>query len=246
MTDSIKTKIANLLAKAESTDNVYEQQAFMAKVNELLERHQMDMYDIRKHAGADKDPMTRMTGDLPSSHEWPTQVAFKLARYYGAKVLRYDSKTRKYTGKFDANGKPKYHRVLKYTYEVLGRESACITFDLMLPFVLSQVRQQARAFARDTGLSVARAERSVGIALADRLQNLIAANDTRRESNERNALVPVTDVDSYVKELYGELRKVRTPTAAIYKGADEFANKVSLNHQATATGHKQIEAQEGA
>jgi len=221
-TESIKTKIAALLAKAEGTDNAYEQDAFMAKVNELLERHQIDMHEIRAHGG-DKDPMSNVTGEMTRAHEWPSQVGWALARYYGCRMLRYNQATK-----------------AKYTWKAAGRESAVTTFDLMFPFIQSQVRQQARAYARSTGLSQAKAERSVGVALAHRIWALVNRADERRASLEANALVPVSTLDAYVSEVFGETKKARKLTKGIYEGADEYADKVSLNHQATGAGHRQI------
>lgn len=222
--ESIKSKIAALLAKAEGTDNVHEQDAFMAKVNELLERHQIEMHEIRK-AGTDNDPMTDIKGEVTRSHEWPSRVGFALARYYGCKMRRWNQVGSK----------------ARYTWRVVGRESACVTFDLMYPFILSQVRQQARAFANEVGISLAKAERSVGVELEARLWRLVEVSDERRAANARNALVPVSDVDAYMNDRFGgPARQARAIKAAIYAGADDYANKVSLNHQATGAGRKQI------
>ena len=233
--ESIKTRIAALLAKAESTDNAHEQDAFMNKVNELLERHQIEMHEIRNSMGRESDPITKLMGDLPSQHEWPTHVGFKLARFYGAKMIRHD-----HTQKVWNSLGTKQHRKVRYTYSVVGRESACQTFELMFPFVLSQVRQQARKFSQDTGLSISKAERSVGVALVDRINAMIPATEARRIHNEENALVPVTDIEAAVKELFGSLKTIKNPTTAIYEGADEYAGKVSLNVQTTAETKKQI------
>jgi hypothetical protein len=234
MTDSIKNKIAALLAKAEGTDNEHEQDAFMAKVNELLERHQIEMHEIRKMAGLDKDPLSKMTGDIPSSHEWPTHVGFELAWFYGAELVRHKRTWKE----FNAIGTKQYRKI-SYTYTVVGRESACVTFDMMYPFVLSQVRQQARRFAKKTGLSMAKAERSVGMALVDRINKLRYADKQRREANERNALVPVDDLKAYVDSMF-TIKMIKDPDAPIYDGADEYAAGVSLNQQTDAINRKRI------
>lgn len=223
--ETIKSKIAALLAKAESTDNAHEQDAFMAKVNELLERHQIEMHEIRVLQGRDNDPMCHdITGDMTRAHEWPTQVGFALARFYGARMIRYSYR----------------HTKARYKWQIVGRLSACTTFDLMFPFVQSQVRQQARRFAKEYGLTVAKAERSVGIALSDRIWSLVSAADARRQENSRNALVPVDDVKAYLEEQFGELAKVKNPDAPIYAGARDYAEKVSLNQQADAATRKRI------
>lgn len=223
--DSIKNKIAALLAKAEGTDNIYEQDAFMAKVNELLERHQIEMHEIRK-AGTDSDPLHHIETTITRAHEWPSQVGWALARYYGCKMLRWSIPGTK----------------AQYRIRVVGRQSACVTFDLMLPFVISQVRQQSRAFSRETMLSAAKAERSVGIALSQRIWGMVPQNDERRSDLGGTALVPVDDLDAYIAELFGKPKKARPLNNAIYAGADEYADKVSLTTQVETkgAGRKQI------
>lgn len=217
--DAIKTRIAALLAKAESTDNAYEQDAFLAKVNELLEKHQLEMAEIRAHSGKEADELSSIVGFMTRSHEWPSQVAWKFARFLGCKMIRHTMNTK-----------------AQYQWTVIGRKSACITFDLMLPYVFSQVRQQARAWSRREGITVAKAERSIGMALADRIANMIPRAEKRRNDLGQNALIPVDDLEAFVKSMFGDVKAARALSAPIYAGADEYAGKISIDPQVAATG----------
>lgn len=218
----IKEKIAALLAKAEGTDNEFEQEAFMAKVNELLERHQIDLHEIRK-PGVDADPMGKENGttNLYVSMGWAKDVANVLARYYGCRFIYW-----------------KIGNHIKY--EVVGRESARETFELMFPFVVSQVKQQGARLARqlwDTSASIM--SREVGHALTIRIHKMVPQAEERRSELTKNALVPVSDVDAFVEANFalkaGKAKQLRYSSAAA-----AAADRVSINIQATSATRKQI------
>lgn len=215
--ENIKRKIAALLAKAESTDNAFEAETFMAKVNELLELHQIEMHELH----VDNDPMGETNGFVTRSHEWPSRVGFALARLYGAKMLRQKIGSR-------------------YAWMCYGRESARITFDMLYPFVLSQVRQQARNMTRNYAITLAKAEREVGIALENRIWQMVRDADDRRTVAAGKGLIPVSDVDAYINDLHGKVKSVRGISANISRQAVDAAAKVSLNVQATGVNRKMI------
>jgi len=224
MTDSIKTKIAALLAKAEGTDNQFEAEAFMAKVNELLEKHQIDMHEIRAKMGANADPLGKGAGEtnLYASMAWSKDVAVALARYYGCRTVWWK-------------------RGNHMNYEVFGRESARITFELMLPFVISQVKQQGRRLWLEHGVkSQSVWSREVGQALVIRIWALIPKAEERRADLGKNALVPVDDVQALVDATYSNLKSARAKTMKYTSAAREAAEKVSINQQATGRHVKMI------
>lgn len=226
MTDKIKDKIAALLAKAEGTDNEFEQETFMAKVNELLEKHQIEMHEIRTRMGRDNDPMGTVNGEMTRSHEWPSYVGNQLATLYGCKMVR---------GRIRGTN-------ARYSWVVVGRESATTTFDMMFPFVQSQVRQQARKFAKEMGVTSAKAERAVGMALSSRIYKMTLVAKERRAELESKALVPVDDVEAYFNELYSpeSLKKAKSSKHGYDGRAKDYAEKVSLNVQATSANVKKI------
>jgi hypothetical protein len=228
MTDlkTIKDKIAKLLAKAEGTDNVHEAEAFMQKVNALLEEYQIEMFEIRAHKGVASDPMGHQEGEFNvyASMMWAKMVLHMTAKYFGAKIIW--------------EGKRKNH----LPYRVFGPESARMTTELMIPYIVSQVRQQARLYAQDFGRTASVAQREVGNALSMRIARLLADAEAHRSELQSKALVPVDTTAEYVDDYYGGGLKVGRRSRKGYGfGAEDYADKISLNRQATAVGRKQIE-----
>lgn len=219
--ESIKSKIAALLAKAESTDNEFEAETFMNKVNELLEKYQIEMAEIRSmRSNGDNDPMGQTKGEtnLYASMLWARTLAGTVARYYGCKFIYWK-------------------RGNHFKYEVVGRESARVTFELMLPFIISQVKQQAKTLY---GLTPAVAQREVGQALLVRISRMIPQAEARRSELTRNALVPVSDLDGYMEKYFPRLKSSRSTTLRFGYDAARAAEKISLHHQATAANVKRI------
>jgi hypothetical protein len=227
-TESIKARIAKLLAKAEKTTNEFEAAAFMAKVNELLEQHQIEIWEVRD--AADVDPMGVTLGEagIYASMAWGKHLLFKVAKFYHceAVVYGYGAKSRR-------------------IYKLAGRESCRMTTELMLPFIISQIRQAARKMTKsyaDDGLemTVSKAERYIADALIDRIAGLIHARTTANpQANDfgGRAMVLIDEATAYVAEHMNakpsKSRKLTTTAEAM-----ELAGKISLNHQATGTKTK--------
>lgn len=224
--DSIKTRIAKLLAMAEGTKNQFEADSFMTKVNALLEEHQIELNEIRA-MGGDNDPMGKQDGEtnLYASIKWARDVAGALARFYGCRFVYW-------------------RRGNHFKYDIIGRESARVTFELMLPFVITQAKLQAKkCFAEDTfgRATLPVWEREVGQALFMRIHGLVPKAEERREELTKNALVPVNDVQAFMDEQYGDLKKGKTITLNYGRAARDAAEKVSLNVQTTHTKTKRIQ-----
>lgn len=220
---AIKDKIAKLLAKAEGTDNAYEASVFMGKVNELLEQHQIEMHEIRSHGG-DNDPMGEQMGEfnLYASMTWSKMLISLCCKYYGARSVWW---------------KQKNH--LKY--QLFGRESARVTAELMIPFIISQVRQRARQFSEETGRTLSVAQREIGHALTIRVNSMLNASEIHRAELTRNALIPVDTTQDYMDKYYGDTLRVGKARQLKYSNsARDHADRISLNHQATAAGRLQI------
>lgn len=214
MTDSIKKKIAALLAKAEGTDNEFEADTFMAKVNELLERHQMELHEIR--AMGDDDPLGHEFGTFKcyASMSWVKMLAHNLALYYGCSTI------------WSKKGN-------HFHYQVVGRDSARVTFELMLPFVVTQLRRAATKMANETGVTNAIAQRQIAHALTIRVFNLYQANQQVRSDLAGKGLIPVTDIQAYMKETFSNLREGKARTLKTSMTAREHADRISLAAQAT-------------
>lgn len=218
MSESIKLKIAALLAKAESTTNEFEAAAFMAKVNELLEKHQMEMHEVRSARENAGDPMGKEKGEtnLYASMLWARDLGGELARYYGCKFFYWK-------------------RGNHFTYEVLGRESARTTFELMFPFVITQVKLQARRLDGATGNSRSRSilERQVGQALMIRVGKLARENAQHRVVLTGKGLIPVDDLVAAEAEFYPRVKIAKAKAIYLDRNAVEAASKIGLHHQAT-------------
>jgi len=221
--ESIKSKIAALLAKAESTNNAFEAEAFMAKVNELLEKHQIEMHEIRGAQG-DKDPVGAADGEtnIYVSIGWARNVASSLARYYGCRTIWF-----------------KIGNHLRY--EVMGRESARQTFELMLPFIISQVKQQAKRLRADNAsITESVWQREVGQALWVRIHNMIPKAEERRAELSANALIPVDEVDAFFDARHPTATKGKPKPVRFTEAARDAASKISLHVQATGTGRTKL------
>jgi hypothetical protein len=215
---AIKTKISALLAKAEGTDNEFEAATFMAKVNELMERYQIERHEL----GDETDAMGHQRGDFNfyASMTWAKLLIGQVARFYGTNLVTW---------------KLGNH----FKYDVIGRESARVTTELMIPFIVTQVRQKAGMMARDTGKTRAICEREIGQALALRLHNEVQKDAARRAEHAKNALIPVNENESYMKATYSDLKTAKAKTIRTSATARDHADKISIRHQApNAAGTK--------
>lgn len=215
MIEAIKEKIAKLLAKAEGTNNEAEAAAFLGKVNELLERHQIAMHEIRD-LKVDNDPLGLTVSDvkLYASMSWAPTLCASLAAFYGCQIVR--SRTGKNTSKIT----------------FIGRESARITCDLMVGYIISQVRVGAKKME---GVSKSVAERKVGDALSVRLTRLAQANDAERKVAAGKGLIPVTDVEAYMREQFKNLKQGKERMIRTDAQAREIADRINIHRQATAS-----------
>ena len=216
----IKTLIAKLLAKAEGTSNENEANVFMAKVNELLEFHQLSLYQIR--GTLDNDPMGHQRGEtnLYASMSWSKLLVSQIGRYYGCRTVWW---------------KEGNHM----RYDVIGRQSARITCELMIPFIISQVRQKAKELAKLTRRTDAVAQKEIGHALTMRIVDLIPEVERIREANIANALVPVSDHEAYMNEKFPNLRKGRASKVSYSSSARDLADGISITTAAHNTKVKE-------
>lgn len=217
-TTSIKLKIAALLAKAESSNNEFEAAAFMAKVNELLEKYQLDLHQVRVARDQEADPMGKQAGEtnLYASMLWARDLISVLARYYGCRMI-YRRKSN------------------HFAYDLVGRESARITCELMVPYIITQVRLQAKKLGELTsnGNSKSVLERKVGQALMHRVYRLVNDNEKHRVELTGKGLIPVDDLDAAVSDFFPKLKKAKSRPFHLDRDAVAAADKIGLHHQAT-------------
>lgn len=154
---------------------------------------------------------------------WARDLAGGLARYYGCRIIYW-------------------RKGNHFSYDVIGRESARITFELMLPFVITQVKLNASRLIRERGGVVSRSilEREIGQALWVRISNMTKGAEKRRFELSKNALVPVDDLDAFVETTYANLKQGKQKTVKFSHAAKEAADRISLHAQATGRHIKMI------
>lgn len=226
--EALKDKIAKLLAKAEGTSNAAEAEAFMAKVNELLERHQIAMHEVRGRTGRESDPMGKEKGaaNIYTSAVWYRGVASALAKYYGCEFIYWN-------------------KGVVVNYELAGRKSSRVTTELMLPFILTQVNLVARKYVQEQrakGIKIHEraATGHIGQALTQRIWRLIKGNQAHRTELESRALVPIDNLEEYVQQEYGKLRQGSSTWRATTADAKKHAETISLHAQTTHDRRKMV------
>lgn len=233
MSDKIADKIKKLIAVADGTSNQYEAESFMAKVHDLLQAHGMTMLDLGKlgedAVGIDVDAI-----ETSATYSWMNSVGSALGEYYGCKLVSMKRKN-------------------AVIWTVAGRESARVTFTLMLPYVQRQVQALGlEAFRAGVYKSRLQSVARIGNAVAFRIwaMNREAAAATAAKAKEAadaglstaayatkgvNALVPVDIIEALVADTFPELRKGRATKLTTDSYARDAAKKVNLSSQVNRT-----------
>lgn len=212
--NKIKAKIAALLAKAKGTDNEHEAGAFLAKAMELLEQHQLTMADIDS---AD-DPVERSNG-LDGTKwvaSWQRDLFRALGKLYGC----YSVKVNLQKG---------------YRQELVGRQSAIVTTELMFDYAKAECNRLGRElFAQGGADSPAQGARLVGNALARRAFALAPKDDDkpRTDAVGKNALVIKSQVMQRVEQEYPDLFHAKGRKTMSTGAAREMAAGIGLHRQA--------------
>jgi hypothetical protein len=230
-------KVSKLLAKAQGTNNEHEAAAFLAKVHDMLEQYNITMLDLGM---ADDDPVGV---DRDATHCWRNTGWMKplgsmLARYYGCQQVN----------QWQGN---------KILLSWVGRESARKTVAVMLPFVVQQVRQQAKALREQhittrmerlpgvpreevsrsfKGLSSY--ERAVANALVFRIQTLLEEHEQTQQPGK--GLVPVDAIQAAMQDAFPDMTQGRATSLSTTKAARQAAGRVSLHRQTGGSGQKLI------
>jgi len=220
--ERMKKIIAQLLAKAKSTDNEHEAAAFIAKAEDLLEQYQIDLSElgdesdkVRQHSGLDAD------GKWVAS--WHRHRYRALGQYYGCKSI-------------------KVHTAKGYRQELVGRESAIVTTDLMFVFIKGECNRLGRQLKADGGAPTdANGARLVGNALVHRIFKLIRDREQRdldkpQTAAAKNSLIVLDQVVALFDQLYKNTSTGKMAKTATTMSAREMAEGIGLHRQA---GHTQ-------
>lgn len=212
---TISEKIQKVLNKAAGTNNAEEAATLMAKAHELLERHNIDLSELSSVEAAAQDDIdtSRDAFHFPVSMYYAVKLAAAVIRYYGC------------TSAYTRLGS-------RFSFHIVGRQSARDTVKTMWPYIIAQVRSQARLVAADTGWTKSKSETSVGNALSVRINRMWLAEQGKEEARKasgKNELVPVDAIKAASKAAFPHAREAKSrPTRYDNVGADA-ASKVSLN-----------------
>lgn len=220
--ERMKKIIAQLLAKAKSTDNEHEAAAFIAKAEDLLEQYQIDLSElgdesdkVRSHTGLDAD------GKWVAS--WHRHVYRALGQYYGCKSI-------------------KVHTAKGYRQELVGRESAIVTTDLMFVFIKGECNRLGRELKANGGAPTdANGARLVGNALVARIFKLIREREERdldapQTAAAKNSLIVLDQVVALFEQLHPDMKMGKMSGTKTTASAKELAGSIGLHRQA---GHVQ-------
>jgi hypothetical protein len=222
--DKILDRIRKVLAKANSTNNTAEAEMLMAKVTEMLEAHNIELVDLNR-TGDDPMGTERDVGVIWPNTQWLGKMAGCAARYFGCRVvLSQVTKNKKHM-------------------HVVGRESARVTFQLMLPYLVSQVRRQAKVL-QEQGMSKLVSERQVANALTERLWILHLESKQRDrvrvEAGSSSALVPIDEIEAEMSSAFPGLRQGKSSVIKTSNAARKLAEGISLHRQTTGNSTRRI------
>lgn len=219
--EKFKKQIASLLAKAAGTDNQHEALAFTAKAQELMEKYQIDHGDV---VARDEISTTTIWHGPKTFKKWHLDVPATIATYYGCKPIRIlDSRFTRMIG--------------------VGRESARVTTEVMVPFLIGELREAAQKMSTETNFSLGRCMQLICDSFVIRLYTLInaaekaareAAGEHAKQDGNSRALVQVNEADAWYAEHHGSLIPGKPVTFEHNDRARELADAISLNKQVNA------------
>lgn len=166
-------RIRALLAKAEGTDNPHEAEVFMAKVRELLDRHQLTMTDLSQES----DPMGQMGIVLPYREDWLRVLISLLAEYFDCAAAFTTT---------EVEG-VEFEAVI-----LVGREGARVSCQGIIPYIW---RTLDRICALDPSVSIG----GIGGALSWRIMKLV--EQRQPVLSPGTALVPVREAVAHLMEM---------------------------------------------
>lgn len=215
-------KIRKIIAKADSSTHPEEAAIFLEKAHKLMQENGLSLLDLGRldsddPVGVDKWFYT----SFKTTPYWET-LAYALARYFGCRLI--------VTLKSDKN---KLH-------SIGGRESARITYQLMWPFIMRQVKALAVANYKSGHFAHPKtAYKEIALALAIRISDIVRereAAEQRQASTlmQVNALVPVDMIDAALAEVFPDMTKGKAKKITLTQHAIDEAQKVSLYTQAPA------------
>ena len=209
--DTIKA----LLAKAASTDNPHEAEAFAAKAYALMDKYQVDA-NMLVDAG---DEVGHAAGYTTKEKKpvWQNRVAYATGLYFGCDCIH----------SYNGGG----------TETVFfGRESSRVTALEMLPYFIGTINRLAREMvARGEAVHQRATANRIGLEFAHRLRSLAPKREEAITLAGGNALVLLNQQIALKESMFPNavaMKKTRFTTTAACRDA---ANSIGLNRQAGTT-----------
>lgn len=229
--ESVKRKINALIAKAQGTDNEHEALAFMAKATEMLERYQLELWQLGDAGDPVGDDVMFVYRDAtPSMNDH--HVLSAIAKYYGCRVVRTSRSVANKVGRI----------VTERSYHIIGRESSRITTQLMFPFIMEQCHEAGKRLAARGHGSASKCTLRVVNSVIIRIHKLTndATEAAKTPETASRALVVVNELQAYIDNAYGKLQQNRATTIGTTSAARAEAEKVSLHRQTTGASALRI------
>ena len=226
---NIAEKIKKILDKAASTEYEGEAAALMDKAMQLMEDHQLEMWQVDSAGDPLGTTKTAFYGSGPTSYK--PKLRARLAQYYGCRVVREAAV--EYGSQF------KQGYMLGHKDVLIGTESARVTTELMTAHVWAQINKQAGVLSKEGHGSRGAMVRRLTNAMLIRIAKLVATNvknpPAARTAAGRDLVVKLDGLlDAYMADLYPELQKSRTSRIKTGGAAVRAAAEgISLNRQAT-------------
>jgi len=201
-------KLQALKAKAESSEFKHEADAFMKKVRDLLDRHNLNMSDLNQ---SEENPMgeDKNAGAWRKYEGWQSNLITAVARLYDCEII--------YTT-----------RANEVKATVIGRLAARTTFHVMWPFILEQVKMRAKHLDERPQ----KARRQIGNALTLRIYREISKRESAPNKNgAAEGLIIISEIDDWIKNNHTDAKDARPSKASTSVQALQAANKISLAEQ---------------
>lgn len=216
-TSAIKEKIRAILAKAEATEHAGEASVFMAKAVELMEKYQVELFELHIEDPID---VTEGVKAQPGPPSYKSDVQCALAKYYGARPVLIPHR----------DGK-------SWHIDICGPESARVTTELMTDFVWAQVGAEATRLVKDHAgvvwkkMNRGMAVREISKALVIRIVRELRERTGTAPAGSSLSLAVVDATLAFMDKHYGPLSRTKGRSKSASQSAMEAAGRIKLNHQ---------------
>jgi hypothetical protein len=227
-------KIKALLAKAASTTNEHEAEAFFAKAYELMEKHQIDSSDLEKDDPLGNEHVAQRNGR--AAPDWDFRLMFAVAKYFGCRAIQMER-----YGAGTVRGRQYEYIWIGHEMDLIGRLSARVTAIEMHKYLVATVRKLGRERCREMGVNADTCARRIGVALAERLHELAPRPErAKTDTAKTNALVTVDAVKALYKKLHPDAKPIKGPAPLTNNMARDIADGVGLHRQTTHESVKRL------